>query len=150
MLHARIMGTIVRWNSRQNIMICTKSRCQRTRTEHHGFGVHGAGVEHQSRSMQQTARVLFAQDQNGRFVLDLLIQDQLSIVGLVGDRHGLLVDDAVQRPQLVHKLQRVPSIVQVATRNTCLDGLGTWRRQHYRNRVRQHRHQQCMTRVALG
>lgn len=100
--------------------------------------------------MQQTARVLFAQDQNGRFVLDLLIQDQLSIVGLVGDRHGLLVDDAVQRPQLVHKLQRVPSIVQVATRNTCLDGLGTWRRQHYRNRVRQHRHQQCMTRVALG
>lgn len=150
MLHARIVRAKVRRSPRQHVMIRARPRCQRTRSKHHRFRIHRTRVEHQSGPVQQTPRVLLPQDQHRRFVLDLLVRDQRHIVRLVGDRRRLLVNDAVQRPQLEHELQRVPPVVQVPARNASLDRLRAWRRQHDRHRVWQHRHEQCVAGVPLG
>lgn len=73
--------------------------------------------------MQQTARVLSAQDQNSRVVLNLLISEKIPVVGWIGNDKRLSIDDHVQAAQPVKELDCVPLIVEKFCRNPRLNAV---------------------------
>lgn len=84
MLHARIMETIVDSGPNEHVLITTWSGCQRTGAEENVMRMHVTRVEDQTGPVQQAAVVIPTQDQHGRLVLNILVDEELCVVRGIG------------------------------------------------------------------
>lgn len=84
-MHAREVQTMINGLSNENVMVgIAVSGCKRARSKENAFNGDLRIVEHQTGTVEQTSGILSTQNQNCRFILNLLIGEKFSIVGRVG------------------------------------------------------------------
>lgn len=73
MLHTRVMEAVIDGGTDEDVMVAAGSSCHGTGAKEDAVGVHIARVEDETGTVKQTTKVIVAQDEHRRFVLNILV-----------------------------------------------------------------------------